>query len=99
MAADVEECLDAVILAAHRDQGLAEKIQRVVVAGIRNVVEVADYLPGRRKYPLLLGVEKIRVAVDPARQTEAVQIGGDRAIDSSYAARFASMGFPTLVER
>src|SRR5580658_9217625 len=49
MAADVEESLDAVIAPAHRDYGLAQEIQRVVIARSRYVAKVADDLPRRGK--------------------------------------------------
>ena len=77
MPADVEERLDTAILAAHRDQGLAQEIQGVVIAGIGYVVEVAHDLPGRGEYALLLGLQEIRIPVDPAGETESLQAGGN----------------------
>src|ERR1700733_7171546 len=55
MAADVEKSLDAVVAAAHRDNGFSEEIQRVVVAGSRNVAKMTDDLPRRGEDPLLFG--------------------------------------------
>ena len=76
MAAYVEKRLDAAVLAAHRDQGLAEEIEGMVIAGIGYVVEMAHHLPGSREYPLLLGLEEIGIAVDPPRQTESLEVRG-----------------------
>src|ERR1700679_1487042 len=70
MAADVEKSLDAVIAAAHRDNGFAEEVQRVVVPRRRNVAEVADDLPRRRKNLLFFRVQKLGVPIYPSGQTE-----------------------------
>ena len=77
MPAHVEEGFDVAVLAAHRHQGLAEKIQGVVVAGIRYIVEVAHDLPRSGKHALLLGFEEIRIPVDPSGQAESFQVGGN----------------------
>ncbi len=55
MAAHIEERLDAVVASADHDQGLTEKIQGVIIAGIRDVIEVADDLPRRGEDLLLFG--------------------------------------------
>src|SRR5258707_15131176 len=72
MPADIEEGLHAEITAAHRDDGLSEKIQRVIVAGIRDVVEVAYDLPRRGEHLLLFSAQEIRVPVYPSGQTEVL---------------------------
>src|SRR6202022_2927023 len=70
--ADVEKCPYAAVLAAHGHQGLAQEVQRVIVARIRDVTQMTYDLPGRGENALLFGFEEIRVAVYPARKTEAV---------------------------
>jgi hypothetical protein len=77
MAAHVEECLNAEIRSPHSHQRLAQEIKRVVVPWIRYVAEMAYHLPGSRKYALLFGFKKIRIAVDPAGQAEPLQTGGN----------------------
>src|SRR5580693_3783338 len=77
MTAHVEKCLYAPVLTAHCDQGFTQKIKRVVVAGVGDVIEVTNHLPGGGKYALLLGFQEIRVPIDPARKAEAFQIGGN----------------------
>src|SRR5450631_1888689 len=52
MTADIEKCFDAGITATQRDNGLSEEIQRVVIAGIRDVVEVTYDLPRRGEHLL-----------------------------------------------
>jgi hypothetical protein len=68
--ADVIETAQLAILAAHGDDGLAEQVEAVVIADLRNVVAVADQLPAGAKDRALLQLEEIGVVVDPARQTE-----------------------------
>src|SRR4030095_16940370 len=45
MTADVVEAAQLAVLAAHGDDGLAEQVEAVVGANLRNVVAVADQLP------------------------------------------------------
>ena len=79
MTTHIEKGLHAAVLAAHRNQGFAQEIQRVVIAGIGYVVEVAHRLPRRGKYPLLLSFQKIRIPIDPTRETESFE-GCGRAL-------------------
>src|SRR5450755_1731459 len=72
MPADVEKCFDRGIAPAHRDDGLSEKIQRVVVTGSRDVVEMAYDLPRRGEYLLLFSAQEILVPVYPSGQTEVL---------------------------
>ncbi len=77
VTAHIEKHLYHPVLPAHRDQGLAQEIQSVVIAGIRYVVEMAYHLPRGGEYPLLLGRQEIRVAIYPSGETEPFQAGGD----------------------
>ncbi len=70
MAADVEESLDAVVAAAHRDNRLAEEIQRVVIAGSGNVAQVTDDLPRSGEDLPFFSEQKIGVPIYPSGQTE-----------------------------
>ena len=49
VAADVEEPAELPVLAAHDDDGLAREHRRHVLAGLRELVDPADHLPGPRK--------------------------------------------------
>src|ERR1700722_8624542 len=77
VTAHIEKRFHTALLAAQRDQGFTEEIERVVIAGIRYVIEVANHLPGSRKYALLLGFQEIRIPIDPARKAESFQTGGN----------------------
>ena len=77
MAAHIEKGLHAAVLTAYRRQGFTQEIQRVVIAGIGYVIEVAHDLPRSGKYALLLGFQEISIPIDPARQAESFKIVGN----------------------
>ncbi len=68
MQADIVEGPRNPVLAAHHDDAFADEVEAVIVAGVRNVVQMADHLPGRRQHLVLLGFEKAGVGIDPARK-------------------------------
>ena len=58
-------------MCAAYDNALARIVQRMPVARLRDVAEMADDLPGRADYPLNLDLEEIGIGVDPRGQTPA----------------------------
>ena len=77
MPADIEERRHCVVLSAHRDQGLAQEIQRMVIAGFGYVAQVAYHLPRIGEHALLLGFQEFRVPIGPARETESFEADGN----------------------
>src|SRR5689334_1644982 len=65
MAAHIVKAADRAAVAAQRYDGLAEKVEAVVVAEGGDIVLVADELPARAENGLLLGLEEFRILVDP----------------------------------
>jgi hypothetical protein len=65
MPADVMESPHPAVIATHSDQRGFEEIQGLEVAGVRNVVDVTDDLPGGAKDPFALEREEFRVYVSP----------------------------------
>src|SRR5258708_30830639 len=92
MAADVEERLDAAAAPANCDNGLAEELQRMVIARVRNVVEMANDLPRCGEHLLLFGAQKIGVPIYPSRQTEVF-------LQRSAPCIHRGLPSPALVER
>src|SRR5262249_44652597 len=76
MPADVVEAADPAVIASERYDGLAEKVEAVIVADGRNIVLVADELPARAENGLLLRFEEFRIAVDPGGQAPAGVVHG-----------------------
>jgi hypothetical protein len=72
MAAHIVKSARTVIGAPHYHNHFVEQIERVVIAGPRNIAQVTHELPGRAKHALALGVEEFRVVVDPRGKTQLV---------------------------
>src|SRR5262245_2293570 len=90
MPTDVVETADRTVCATHDYDGLAEKIEAVVVACRRDVVHVADELPARAENRTLLQREEVRIVIDPAREPKSVH-GNTRIrrVDSHQSTRLA----------
>ena len=69
----IEERPDAAVRTAHRHQRFIQEVQRVIVPGVRDVAQMADDLPRRRKDAFFLGFQEIGVTVYPAREAETVE--------------------------
>src|SRR5262249_20068419 len=81
VTADIVEAANRAIGATDRDDRLAEKVEAVIIAIFRDIARVTDQLPARAKYRALLALEKCRVVIDPAGQTNVVEVrlgGGPR---------------------
>src|SRR5688500_4826016 len=70
--ADVMESTDGAVAAADGHQHGPDEIQALVVAGVRNVIDVADDLPGRAEYSLPFELQELRVLVGPRGKAEIV---------------------------
>jgi hypothetical protein len=81
MPADVVERAHHAVVAADDDDRLVEEVEGVIVARLRDVVDMADHLPRRPEHPLGLVSEEFRVMIEPARQAQElvrVRIGGGK---------------------
>ena len=85
MPADVVEAADLAVIAADRDDTLAEEVKRVEIAALRNVVDVADELPAGAEYPLPLEGEELRITIDPGRQTQRLLVDCGDDVDRRCA--------------
>src|SRR3546814_4210937 len=55
-------------MAAHGEHQFAEEVERMIITGLRDVVDMADELPGRHEQPFALQLEELRIDVGPGRQ-------------------------------
>src|SRR5580704_15119801 len=92
MAADVEERLDAVVAPANGDYGFAEEFQRMVIARVRNVVQMTNDLPRCGEHPLFFSAQEIGVPIYPSGQTEVF-------LQRSAPCIHQGLPSPALVER
>src|SRR6185437_7403917 len=79
--AGVMEAADLAVFTANRDDALAQEVERMEVAAARHVVDVADDLPALAEDELPLQLEKLRVAVYPARQADGLPFSGGDDVD------------------
>ena len=70
--ADIAEGARYSVAAANDDDALADELERVEIAGLRNVVQMADHLPGRGEDAFPLGGKKAGVGIDPSWQAEII---------------------------
>ncbi len=90
MAADIVERAYRAIVAAQRDDRLAQKIKGDVVAGVLDILDVAHDLPGRAEYMLGFVGEEFGVVIDPSRQAlELLGIVLCLALGEVWRQRFA----------
>ena len=69
--ADIAEGARHTVAATDHDDALADEAEGVEIAGLGNIVQVADHLPGRGEDPFPLGGKEAGVGIDPPRQAEA----------------------------
>ena len=72
MPADVMKSAHHAVVAADGKQHFADEVEALVVAGVRNLRDVADDLPRWPEHPLALEREEFRIRVGPGRQAEIV---------------------------
>ena len=63
---------DHAIVAADGKQHLADEVETLVIARVRNLGDVTDDLPGGTEHAFALEREEFRVRVRPCRQAEIV---------------------------
>jgi hypothetical protein len=68
--ADVVESADSAVVATQDEDGFPEKFEGVIVAGLRDVVDVTDDLPGRPEHALRFVCEELLVAIEPRGQAD-----------------------------
>ena len=68
MAADIVEAAHLAVGTAQAHELFAEYVERVVVARLRQIVHMADEVPGAREQMLPLGLEEVSVVIKPGRQ-------------------------------
>ena len=79
MAADIGEGAQRTVIAAHDDDALAEIVDRVEIAGVGDLVLVADDLPRRPQHTLDLDRMIFGIGIEPAGQAPVgIRIGGTR---------------------
>src|SRR3546814_6795428 len=66
--ADIVERAHLPVMAAHGEHQFAEEVERMIITGLRDVVDMADELPGRHEQPFGLQLEELRIEVGPGRQ-------------------------------
>src|SRR5689334_8297268 len=72
VAAHVMKSAHLSVVAADGEEHLADEVEALVVAGVRNLGDVTDDLPGRAEDPLALEREEFRVGVRPGGKAEVV---------------------------
>jgi hypothetical protein len=85
VAADIVEAAHIAVGAAHDEQRLAEKVERVEVAGVRDVAHVTHDLPRGAQHELGFEREELRIAVGPGGQAVVVGVRILHAAKSSAA--------------
>jgi len=65
---DIGEGAHLPVLATHRDHAFADKIERVIIARIGDVADMADDLPRRPDHARDLDVEIFGIGIEPARE-------------------------------
>ncbi len=70
MPADIVERPHDAVVAANDDDRLVEEIEGVIVARLRDIVDVADDLPRWSEYALGLVREEFIVVIEPTRQAD-----------------------------
>src|SRR3954470_16867735 len=72
VAADVMKSAHLAIVAAYREEHLADEVEALVVPGVGNLGDVTDDLPGGPEDALALEREEFRVQVGPGGKAEVV---------------------------
>src|SRR6185503_6310004 len=72
MAADIVETAHHAICAAQRQELFAQDVERVIVAGVTDIVHVTDEMPGLGEELLPLGVEETGILINTGRQALAL---------------------------
>src|SRR5579864_5001742 len=71
MATDIVKAAHHAVGAAQRQEFFSQDIERVIVAGPRDIVDVADQMPGLRKQLEPLRLEEFGVAIKARREALA----------------------------
>src|SRR5581483_2020602 len=78
MTTSIMESANFAVLASQDDDGLTEKLERVVVPRLGNIALMADDLPRLAEDHLLFELEELRVVIDPRRQAAGFLIHSGR---------------------
>ena len=76
MATYVGESTHGSLLIAKNDQGFIEKIETEIIAGVGDVRNMANNLPGAFENALLFQIEELCMAIGPCRQAHADLVAG-----------------------
>jgi hypothetical protein len=86
------------VFAAHGNGAFSGNIERYIVAGLRNVSDMAEKLPATPEEMFLFQLHRLVIEISPARQSRALTVF-EPGLNKFVGLRQDAHGAPVLIER